>query len=75
MSNSITKSLEKIIAIAGSQTALAKELGIQQQAISEWLQKGTIPPHRVLKLEEIVKGAVTRHELRPDIYPRDPNQL
>jgi len=41
---------------------------VTQGAISQWLKKG-VPATRVLQLERISQGQMSRHELRPDIYP------
>lgn len=49
---------------AGGRTALAKKLGISPQAISQWKE---IPVLRVLEIERIT--GVSRHDLRPDVYP------
>lgn len=65
------KALEKLVALCGGQSALAKKIKISQQSISEWLLKGKVPAHRVIQLEKAVNGAVARYDLRPDIYPRE----
>lgn len=52
---------------AGGRIALAKELGIRPQAISQWKE---VPVRRVLSVEKIT--GVSRHDLRPDIYPPQP---
>lgn len=36
---------------AGSQAALAEQLGVSQQAISKWLRRGYVPVKRVLECE------------------------
>lgn len=43
---------------------LAETLGISVQAISQWRR---VPPTRVLDVERVT--GVSRHLLRPDIYP------
>lgn len=48
----------------GTRTALAKALGIERSAISQW---DRVPVGRVLELER--QTGIPRHELRPDIYP------
>lgn len=57
--------LQRAIKIVGDQTALAKSLGVSPQAVCQWDQ---VPPRRVLKIEELCQGKITRHDLRPDIY-------
>jgi len=64
------KPLKKAIKIAGGQNALARALAIRQGTISWWLCRSKkVPAEYVLSIEKAVNGAVTRHELRPDIYP------
>lgn len=43
-------------------------VGVTQGAISQWLRKG-VPPERVLQLVRVSNGAMSCHDLRPDIYP------
>jgi DNA-binding transcriptional regulator YdaS (Cro superfamily) len=54
-----------------TQTELAGKLGLTQGAISQWLRK-RVPADRVLAIERATGGKVTRHELRPDLYPVEP---
>lgn len=69
MANQIAqRALERAIAAAGGQAALGRALGVSQPTIHDWLH-GTkrVPAERVLAVEEA--SGVSRHELRPDIYP------
>lgn len=53
----------------GSQAALARLVGVSQQAVSNWVNDGAeLPAEHVLKVEAATR--VLRHDLRPDIYPR-----
>lgn len=62
--------LLKAIKAAGGQVALADKLGIRQNAVSNWIHKTKrIPAERVLAIEAAT--GVSRHELRPDLYPRE----
>jgi DNA-binding transcriptional regulator YdaS (Cro superfamily) len=54
------------IEAAGGARALGRALGINYTAILRW---GAVPPLRVLQIERLT--GVSRHELRPDIYPRE----
>jgi DNA-binding transcriptional regulator YdaS (Cro superfamily) len=63
------KAIEQAIQSAGSQDKLALEIGVTQQAIAWWLRHGRLPAERVLEVERVT--GVSRHDLRPDIYPRD----
>jgi DNA-binding transcriptional regulator YdaS (Cro superfamily) len=49
-------------------SVLASLLGITPQAVSQWRH---VPAARVLAVERATKGAVSRFQLRPDLYPPD----
>jgi DNA-binding transcriptional regulator YdaS (Cro superfamily) len=58
-----SEALDKAIQKAGGMSALAIELGISRQAISQWDE---VPPLQVLAVEKA--SGVPRYELRPDIF-------
>lgn len=62
--------LQKAVEIKGSQLLLAEEVGCNQSTISRAL-KAKLPAELVLAVEAAVKGQVTRHDLRPDLYPKE----
>lgn len=51
-------------------TELARRLGVRQSVVSNWKSRGQIPAERVLEVERVT--GVSRHDLRPDLYPREP---
>lgn len=51
-----------------NQSWLAARLGVSQSAVSQWVN-GEVPDIRVRQLVRETDGAVTAHELRPDLYP------
>ena len=54
---------------AGGQDKLADAMGVTQPTVSNRLRLSKqMPPEWVLKAEELY--GVSRHDLRPDIYPR-----
>jgi len=56
-----------------SQVAVAAAVGVTPQAVSEILKRDKrVPAEWCLKLERATGGAVTAHDLRPDLYPRGP---
>lgn len=59
---------------AGGQSALAERIGVRQSTFWHWLRKSKrgIPGEYVLKVERIT--GISRHDLRPDLYPRDPEK-
>ena len=67
-----TRGLKKAIKIAGGQTALAKKVKVSQRAVWNWLNRQkSVPAERVLSIEKATDGEVSRHDLRPDLYPRE----
>lgn len=60
--------VEKAINHFGSQSKLARMVGAKQQNIHWWLYS-RVPAEFVLIIEKATNGLVTRHELRPDLYP------
>lgn len=58
---------------AGSQSAFGRLLGKRQSVIFGWLRDARpLPAEHVLAIEEAT--GISRHDLRPDIYPRDEAQ-
>lgn len=63
------EALKAAINRAGSQSKLADRIGKTQGHISQWLRRGAVPPTMVLKIEGAT--GISRHDLRPDLYPRE----
>ena len=57
-----------ILSRFGSKSDLARAAGVTKQAVSQWTN---IPAERVLAIESATDYRVSRHDLRPDIYPRE----
>ena len=54
--------------VAGSDSQMARDLGVPQSTMWRWLnQSKQLPAEHVLKAEHLY--GVSRHDLRPDIYP------
>lgn len=60
--------IEKAIKLAGSQSALAKVLGISPQALGQQLAKGGILPEHCITIEKAYPGQLTRYELAPEHF-------
>jgi DNA-binding transcriptional regulator YdaS (Cro superfamily) len=54
---------------AGGQSALARHLKVTPQAVQKMCASGRVPAERVLEIEKAT--GVSRHELRPDLYPAE----
>ena len=50
----------------GMRQKIGRELGLNPSAVYQWRR---IPAERVLDVERIT--GISRHELRPDLYPKD----
>lgn len=58
----------------GGQSATARLLKVSQAAVWKWLDEGKmLPAEHVLTLEAATQ--ISRHDLRPDIYPREGSSL
>jgi DNA-binding transcriptional regulator YdaS (Cro superfamily) len=57
--------MDRIRAEPGLLAEIARRLGVTRAAVAKWKQ---VPPLRVLAVEAI--SGISRHDLRPDIYPR-----
>ncbi len=67
--------LHKAVKVVRFQAELARLINKKQQDIWSWMHEtGVIPAEYVLKIESATRDAgqmVSRHELRPDLYPLD----
>lgn len=54
-----------------SQVEFAKRLGVSPGAVWQWINGYKMAAENVLPIESATGGKVTRHDLRPDLYPRD----
>ncbi len=61
--------IQSAIDQAGGIKQLAKQLGITSEAVRKWTAGWRVPAERVLEIERLT--GVSRHDLRPDIYPRE----
>lgn len=64
------EALEKAVSSGGSQSAFARSLGVSQTAVWKWLHKSKLLPAEYVLTVERLYG-ISRHQLRPDIYPID----
>jgi DNA-binding transcriptional regulator YdaS (Cro superfamily) len=70
MSDVGISALRRAIEILGSQAAVATAIGKSQQSVSEIARRGKrVPAEWCLPIEEATNGRISRHDLRPDLYP------
>lgn len=61
--------IEKVVDLCGGQTRTGKQVGVTQQAVRKWLtQEMPVSAKSAIKIERATNGAVTRQQLRPDIF-------
>lgn len=59
---------EAAVAAAGGQTKFGRLIGVSQQRVWNWLNQGKVLPADYVLAAEAGTG-ISRHMLRPDIYP------
>ena len=65
-----TSGLALAVRTAGSQTAFGELIGRRQSTVHDWLRVGKeLPAELVFEVE--AKLGISRHDLRPDLYPRE----
>jgi DNA-binding transcriptional regulator YdaS (Cro superfamily) len=66
------EALQQAVKVYGSQQAMADDLEVTQPAVSRWVNTTKrLPAEYVLRVE--ARTGVSRHHLRPDIYPIEHN--
>jgi len=68
------QSVLRAIEVAKSASALATACGQPRQAIDRWRRTGKVPAHHCIPIENATEGAVTRYELRPDVFGQPQDQ-
>ena len=48
--------IQEIIQRFGSQVELARQLGVTQAAVAQWVSDERIPPYRAIQIERITDG-------------------
>ena len=68
--NTVTTLIEGAIAQFGSETKLAKAAGVAQASINQAKRKNRIGHRLAGAIDRATSGRVSKHDLRPDIWPR-----
>jgi DNA-binding transcriptional regulator YdaS (Cro superfamily) len=64
--------IARAVRILGGQSAASRRLECSQPTVWDWVRKGKITAEYVIPMEKATTEAgepVSRHELRPDLYP------
>lgn len=48
--------INKIVEWFGSQSEMARQLGVDRSAVTHWLTKGSLPPKRAIEVEKLSGG-------------------
>lgn len=71
--------IKAVCEIVGSGSRLAEMLDVTPQAVSKWVAADRTPPERCIDIELICQrirpGAVTRYDLRPDVFGDKPDAV
>lgn len=59
----------RAIDLAGGPTKVAKALGVAPPNVCNWRKRG-IPADHCQDMEDLVKGAVTCHQMQPRVFRR-----
>ena len=68
METTTSSSLAQAATVAGGIPAIAKACGVTVQAVHKWMKLGRPPAERCLEIERLINGAITRYQLRPDVF-------
>lgn len=69
MSDPTSKSaIQRAVDIVGSQSLLASNVGVTQGRVWQWCNGDRVPAERCADIERATDGAVTRYDLRPDVF-------
>lgn len=64
--------LQAALEIFGTQSAMAAAIGLRQQSVNDVFRAEREAPAKwCIPLEKATGGKITRHQLRPDLYPLD----
>lgn len=62
--------LAKAIRLAGgSEAKLAAGIGFSQVAVNKAKRRGSVSPRMAVAIDLFLKGAVSKSDLRPDLWP------
>ena len=65
MKTSKSFTIDDLVNHFGSQTKLARRLGIRPQSVQEWVATGHLPPRRAIQIAKITMGEIRLSDLLP----------
>lgn len=61
---------QRAVNALGSQSALARLLGVSNSTLHHWHKRGRLPAEHAVLLEKKTKGQIPRWQTRPDLWTR-----
>lgn len=61
--NTTSSSISEVISFFGSQSELAKKLGLSPQAVQHWIGRGHIPIRRAIQIERLTDGKIRLEDI------------
>ena len=61
------KSVLEVVAHFGSQSKLARALGVSRFVVNRWVQRGRISATAAIQIEKITMGKFKKEVMRPDV--------
>jgi len=68
MSKVTETGIERVVRLAGSQTALARILRVTPQAVQKWVAQGFVTSEHCRTIESHYPNEVTRYDLNPSVF-------
>ncbi|MEK9211357.1 transcriptional regulator [Sphingomonas sp. 2378] len=66
------EAIQAAVSILGGQAPTARVAHVTQPTVWRWVKgKARVSPHACIPIED--HSGVSRHDLRPDVFPRDPS--
>jgi DNA-binding transcriptional regulator YdaS (Cro superfamily) len=62
--------IERAVEVAGSQSELARRIGVRQQTVNGWVRDGAAPAKWIDAIFQATKGRVARKRLLDDVIRR-----
>lgn len=61
--NTTSSSISEVISYFGSQSELARKLGLSPQAVQHWIGRGYIPIRRAVQIERLSGGKIRLEDI------------
>lgn len=67
--------IEKAVSVAGGLSELGDAIGVTRPMVYQWINRiRPVAAKHCIPIEQATQGAVTRYQLRPDVFGKSPDQ-